>query len=119
MACLYVAGGGGGGLSYGGSGTMQVVVGGECSRHEPTMSVPPPPLPPSPTPLSSREVPQSCPYCSKQISNFYNLKKHIATMHQNPTVYQACTHCTAAFRTPEYLRKHLVNVHKYPVKKKK
>ena len=92
------------------------------------------PLPPPPptTPLRmgpsssgsqaltmSREVPQTCPYCSKVISNFYNLKKHISTMHQSPAVFQPCTHCTATFRTPEYLRKHLVNVHKYPVKKKK
>lgn len=69
--------------------------------------------------IASREVPQSCPYCSKLISNFYNLKKHIATMHQSPAFYHACAHCSAAFRTAEYLRKHLVNVHKYPVKKKK
>ena len=67
----------------------------------------------------SREVPQNCPYCNKVISNFYNLKKHISTMHRSPAIYQTCTHCSATFRTPEYLRKHLVNVHKYPVKKKK
>ncbi|KAK4295788.1 hypothetical protein Pmani_031675 [Petrolisthes manimaculis] len=69
--------------------------------------------------VASREVPRSCPICHKVISNFYNLKKHITTMHQAPVHYHACAHCTAAFRTPEYLRKHLVNVHKYPVKKKK